>query len=171
MEMMNELIEKYFRGETSLSEEKVLKQYFSTGNVSPEHEIYRALFEVFEQETKETAIHPVHVALINQRSIKRIWFQTFAITGIAATLLLLVWIKLPQSSDNFAVISGNRIDNTEYVQRYTLKKFNKVNTILARSMKPMQNFNKVRKGMEPLQSLSDVRDKMEDLQDKLQFNK
>jgi len=169
MEMMNKLLEKYFRGETSLTEEKELKHYFSTGNVSPEHEMYRPLFEAFEHELKETVIRPVPEALTEQKKVKRIWFQSFAITGIAATLLLLLWIKLPRTSDNFALIGGNRIDNTEYVQRYTTKKLNKVNIILARSMKPMQSFNKVRKQMEPLQSLSDVRDKMEDLQDKLQF--
>jgi len=169
MEMMNELLEKYFRGETSLQEEKELREYFSTGNVSPDHQIYRALFENFEQELKETVHHPVHRFIPEVKIKKRIWIQSFAITGIAATLILLVWIRLPQSSEDFAVINGNRIDNTEYVQRYTEKKLTKVNAILARSMKPLQSFESVRKNMHPLENLSDVRSKMEDIQNKLQF--
>ena len=169
MEMMNELLEKYFRGETTLQDEKELKQYFSTGNVSSEHEIYRALFDVFRQELSETNVRPVSVALPDQKRIKRTWIQTFAFTGIAATLILLLWIQLPQYSDNYAVIGGTRINNAEYVQRYTEKKLTRVNHMLARSMKPMQSFSKVRKNMQPLQNLSEVRTKMDEIQNKLQF--
>jgi len=169
MEMMNELLEKYFRGETTLQEEKELRQYFSTGNVSPEHQIYSALFENFEQEMKETAPRPVHRFLPEVKIRKRIWIQSFAITGIAASFILLFWIRLPQSSEDFAVINGKRIDNTEYIQRYTEKKLIKVNTMLARSMKPLQSIKSVRQNMQPLENLSDVRSKMEDIQNKLQF--
>jgi len=90
MEMMNELLEKYFRGETSLAEEKELKKYFSEGNVAAVHEIYRALFEEFRQELNETAKTPLKKVIPVQRKIKRIWIQTFAYTSIAATILLLV---------------------------------------------------------------------------------
>jgi len=168
MEMMNELLEKYFRGETSLIEEKELKQYFSTANVAPEHEIYRSLFEVFELELKETAISPVIIDLSKKSKIRRIWVPAFALTGIAAILILLLWVQIPASTENYAVIRGNRIDNTEYVQQYTVKKLNKVNRILARSMEPMKSFNNVRKNIEPLQNLLDRR-KINDEQNKLQF--
>ena len=164
MEMMNELLEKYFRGETSLAEEKELKKYFSEGNVAAGHEIYRALFEEFRQELNETAKTPLKKVIPVQRKIKQIWIQTFAYTSIAATILLLVWIQFPQTKENFAVIGGNKIENPEYVQRYTEKKLSKVNNILARSMEPMKSFNKVRQDVEPLQN---VRNKMNAIQNKL----
>jgi hypothetical protein len=166
---MNELLEKYFRGETSLAEERELKRYFISGNVAAEHEIYRALFEEFKLESNETANVPLKKVIPEQRKIKRIWFQTFAYTAIAATLLLLVWIQFPQANDDFAVIDGKKIENPEYVQRYTEKKLSKVNNILARSMEPMKSFNKVRQDMEPLQNVRDVRNKMNAIQSKLKI--
>ena len=113
---MNDLLEKYFRGETSLSEEKELKHYFSTGNLVPEHELYRPLFGVFELELNDTAITPLIKVIPKQRKIKHIWIKTFAYTGIAATLLLLLWVQLPRTSENYAVINGTRNDTQEYVQ-------------------------------------------------------
>ena len=171
MEMMNELLEKYFRGETSLAEEKELKQYYSSGKVAPEHEIYRALFDVFNEEKTEKAVSPLKKVIPGQKIVKRIWFRTFAFTGIAATIALILWVKLPQETDNYAFIGGNRIENTEFAQQYTLKKLNHVNQMLAKSMKPMKSFNHVRETMEPMQNLADIRDKMDDIQNKLKFKK
>ena len=167
MEMMNELLEKYFRGETTLTEERELKRNFITGNVAPEHEIYRALFEEFKQEKTETANAPLKKVIPEQRKIKRIWFQTFAYTAVAASLFLLVWIQFPQATEDFAVIDGKRIENQEYVQRYTEKKLNKVSNILARSMEPMRSFKKVRQDMEPLQNVRDIKAQMNAIQSKL----
>jgi len=171
MEMMNELFEKYFRGETSLAEEKELKQYYSVGKVAPEHEIYRALFEVFNEEKTEKAVSPLKKVIPGQKIVKKIWFRTFAFTGIAATIALLLWVKFPQETDNYAIISGNRIENSEYAQQYAMKKLNHVNHMLAKSMKPMKSFNQVRQTMEPMQNLTDIWDKMDDIQNKLKFKK
>ncbi|MGX7666814.1 hypothetical protein [Flavobacterium pedocola] len=57
------LIEKYFSGETSIAEEKELKAYFSSSNVAPHLENYRAVFGYFgqakqEQFTKTVPLQP-----------------------------------------------------------------------------------------------------------------
>jgi hypothetical protein len=169
MEMMNELMEKYFRGETSLAEEKELKQNFLAGNVSPELEIYRNLFGVFDQELTEKAVSPLAKVLPEQRKTKRIWFQSFFATGIAATIAIFLWVQLPPTSLNYTVIGGTRIDNTEFAQRYAAKKLSKVNTMLARTMSPLKSLNKVRENIEPLKNISDIRLKMEDIHNKLQI--
>jgi hypothetical protein len=169
MEMMNELLEKYFRGETSLAEEKELKQYFLTGNVSPDLEIYRNLFGVFDQELTEKAISPLIKVLPKQRKVKRIWFQSFFLTGIAATIVILLWVQLPSTSLNYTVIGGTRIDNTEFAQRYAAKKLSKVNTLLARTMRPLKSLNKVRENIEPIKNISYIKLKMDDIHNKLQI--
>jgi hypothetical protein len=169
MEMMKELVEKYFRGETSLVEEKELKQYFSTENVSPELEIYRALFSEFVQELNEKAISPLIKVLPKQRKVKRFWFQSFITSGIAATIVFLLWMQLPQSTENYTIIAGKKIDNTEFTQRYALKKLSKVNVILAKTMSPLKSFNKVRENIEPLKNITDLRLRIEDIQNKLQL--
>jgi hypothetical protein len=169
MEMMNELIEKYFRGETSLAEEKDLKQYFSTGNVSPELEIYRNLFSEFVQELNEKALFPIIKELPIQRKMKRVFFQSFMVSGIAAMIVLLLWVQLSPSTTNYTIIGGTRIDNKEFAQRYAAKKLSKVNAMMAKTMDPLKSFNKVRANIEPLKNISDIRLKMDDIQNKLQI--
>lgn len=43
------LIEKYFQGETSIAEEKELRSYFSSPNVAPHLEQYKAMFGYFTE--------------------------------------------------------------------------------------------------------------------------
>lgn len=47
---MNDLLEKYWNGETTLVEEQQLRDYFSSEKVSAEHEVYRSVFNTFELE-------------------------------------------------------------------------------------------------------------------------
>jgi hypothetical protein len=47
---MNELLEKYWEGNTSLQEERQLKAYFKSNHVAADHEVYRSLFHSFEME-------------------------------------------------------------------------------------------------------------------------
>lgn len=166
---MNELLEKYFRGETSLAEEKELKQYFAAGNVTATHEPYRALFGAFEQESEGKAVTPLKKVLPKQQTVKRIWIKTFAYSGIAAAILLAVWIQRPQEQETYAVVAGKRIEDTEYAQKYAEKKLNKVNQMLQNSMKPMQSLETVRKSFEPMQKIGETREKLDEIENKIQL--
>ncbi len=44
------IIEKYFEGESSLEEEKQLRDYFNRSEVKPELKVYKPLFQYFEAE-------------------------------------------------------------------------------------------------------------------------
>jgi hypothetical protein len=169
MERMNELLEKYFNGTTDLTEEKALKQYFAGTNIAKEHEPYRALFNAFGDELTETAINPLKKVSPKQKSIKRIWIRTFAYSGIAATILIALWIQRPNQSENYAIVSGNRIEDPEYVQEYTEKKLNKVNEILHNSMKPMKSVETVRQSLQPIQKIVETRRKLEQIENNIQF--
>ncbi len=169
MEKMNELLEKYFRGETSLDEEKELKKYFLFGNVKSEHEPYRALFEVFDMEVHEKAETPLKKVTFIQHREKHTWIKTFSYSGIAAAIILALWIQRPKQSDDFAIISGRRIDNSEYAQKYAAEKLNKATFILRSSMKPLKSFATVRKSMEPMKKISDTREKLHEIKNKIQF--
>ncbi len=47
---INNLLEKYWEGESSLQEEETLKQYFNNGKVAPQFEQYQSLFQYFKEE-------------------------------------------------------------------------------------------------------------------------
>jgi len=50
MNNIEQLIDKYFRGETTLEEEAQLRRYFQRPDIAPELETYRPLFGLLEQE-------------------------------------------------------------------------------------------------------------------------
>lgn len=169
MEKLNEILEKYFRGETSLIEENELKKHFLSDHVAPEHEVYRSMFIAFEQEKQETINPSKKIFDPRKRSLKRLWIQTFSYSGIAAAILLTLWIQRPVPSENYAVVSGTRIEDSEYAQKYVERKLNKASEILTNGLKPLQSIDKVRESMKPMEKISETREKIEEIQDKLQF--
>ena len=169
MERINELLEIYFRGETTLTEENELKNYFRSNKMSKEHAVYQLMFRTFDEESNETTLQPVEKIKPEQKRIKNRWIQAFAYTGIAASLVLALWVQRPKQPENFAVLSGNKIQDTEYAVKYTEKKLNQVNDILNRSMKPMQKVQNVGKGLQPIQKISNIREQLNEIQNKLQI--
>lgn len=169
MEKLNELLDKYFRGETSLSEENELKKHFLSDKVAPEHEVYRSMFVVFEEEKLETIDPSEKLIEPRKRSLKRLWIQAFSYSGIAAAILLTLWIQRPVPSENYAVVSGTRIEDAEYAQKYVERKLNKASEILTNGLKPMQSIDKVRESLKPMEKVSEIREKIVEIQNKLQF--
>jgi uncharacterized protein HemX len=66
---MEALLEKYFEGETSIAEEKELKDYFSSPNVAPHLEQYRPLFGYFTKAKEDTFTQKVSLYSKKQKNI------------------------------------------------------------------------------------------------------
>jgi len=148
MERINELLEKYFKGETTLAQENELKQYFTSNKiVEAEHEAYRALFVAFGEEKKETAPISLSGALVPQHKPRRFWIKTFSYSGIAATLLLALWIQRPQQENDYAIINGRRIDDPQYAQEYAEKKLNAVHEMVQNGLKPLRDVEILKKNI------------------------
>ncbi|MEI6751934.1 MAG: hypothetical protein WCK78_02080 [Paludibacter sp.] len=169
MERINELLEKYFRGETTLTEENELKNYFRSNKISYEHAAYEPLFRTFDEESNESVLRQIEKIKPEQKRILSNWIQAFAYTGIAASLVLALWVQRPKQSENFAVLSGNKIQDTEYAEKYAEKKLNQVNDILNRSMKPMQKVQNIGKSIQPIHKISNIREQINEIQNKLQI--
>lgn len=169
MEKAKELLEKYFRGESTVTEESELKQYFRNIPVSPELEKYSVLFSAFEEELLEKASKPTVKLAVKQKKVKRLWIQSFIYTGIAASLLIALWVQYPNQTNNYAMVSGKKIQDTEFAEKYAETKLNQVNNVLNRSMKPMRNIEKVRTDLHPINRLSNVKQQIDEIQNKLQI--
>ena len=169
MESINELLEKYFSGETTLAEESQLKQYFISENVLPDHEIYRSLFETFDAELQDKSANPTAKVQPVRKKTTHIWIKTFAYTGIAATLLLTLWIRRPQESENYAVVGGKRIQDNEYAEKYTAQKLNEIHDLLHNSMQPINSIEKVRSGLQPIHKLESVKKTINRIENNIQI--
>jgi len=170
MEKINELLEKYFRAETSLAEENELKIYFSGSTVAKEHEVYIPLFNAFITEKQQKPdIESIKSALLKQQSTKRLWMKSFIYSGMAATILLFLWIQRPVTTENYAIVSGNKIEDSEYAQQYAEKKLNRVNQILKNTMEPMQSLKTIKRSLRPMQKINETREQLNEIQQKIQF--
>jgi len=86
MELNNieQLLEKYFEGETSVAEEQQLKEYFNSELVASDLEVHKPLFSYFSQSNKDKMnFSPI---LPSKKRIYTVWI------GVAASLLFIVVI-------------------------------------------------------------------------------
>lgn len=78
------LLEKYFQGETSIAEEKELRNYFSSQDVAPHLEQYKAMFGFFIQAKQQ------EYAKEFPQSTQKTKFKWLSIAATVAVLLGLV---------------------------------------------------------------------------------
>jgi len=155
MERIDKLLDKYFKGETTLAEEAELKQYFANGNIAPEHKPFCALFQAFGEELQQKSTAPVTKVLPMQQTGRRMWVRTLVYSGIAASLVLAVWIQRPCQEEDYAIIRGRRIDNPEYAQRYAEKKMNDVNEMLQHRLKPLRDAEALKENLRNVRESGD----------------
>jgi hypothetical protein len=131
------LLEKYFAGETSLSEEKWLQEYFNNNKIEQkDHEYAREIFRYFRQEAS---------MVYRKDSKPQTRFNRAFITrmaGIAAALMILAstlfFLNKPREPIAYAYINGMpvtdkdlAIEETEKVLLLVSNQFNRSTTDLS----------------------------------------
>lgn len=80
---IEELLEKYFQGETSIVEEKELTNYFSSSNVAQHLEQYKPMFGYFSLAKQETSSQKGSLISENEsKGLKRIWWSAAASVAV-----------------------------------------------------------------------------------------
>lgn len=101
---IEKLLEKYFEAETTLEEEKLLRNYFISEDVASHLEHYKTLFSAFSTSNKEEFVVQFELKPQNQLNYK--WL------GTAAAILVLVGLYLGNSY--------REQKQAEYAYRHTL---------------------------------------------------
>lgn len=121
-------MEKYFEGETSSSEEKVLREYFTSGEVSEHLRIHSPLFFYFEEEIGKEERTAAEIKIPWRRRKALLW-----VSGVAAAILLLLGIGqfyiFPGKrycSDNYVVINGRCYTDPHTVREHALNALQEV---------------------------------------------
>ncbi|WP_025741384.1 hypothetical protein [Aquimarina pacifica] len=91
MELSNieKLLEKYFEGETTISEEKELKVYFTSETVPSHLQKYQYLFKYFSEESTVSARRDLKLTAHNKKS--------YAWVGMAASIALIVGLFMART--------------------------------------------------------------------------
>lgn len=148
MENINNLLEKYFRAETSIAEEQQLKSYFTSDRVLPEHLPYKALFETFSAEALQQM--PVRNVKTVRKSKSVLWWSSLSVSGIAASLILAFWFFSVDASADYAFVHGQKVDNQEIVQDLANEKLLHVNGLISKTMKPVGELQTIKENLKPL---------------------
>ncbi|WP_298648045.1 hypothetical protein [uncultured Proteiniphilum sp.] len=165
MNGIDNLLEKYFNGVSSTEEEKRLKNYFKGAGVLPEHEVYRPLFAVFNNERQIKA----PVMIFPYKKIKRPAFTRRIIipaAGAAAVVLLAITLstlnrRCPQPAEYVVIVNGKQVVNPYKARQYAESMFWEAEKIVERSHQPFREAADMKKNLNAEKILRETEQKIE----------
>jgi len=158
--VIEDLLEKYYNGETTLEEEKQLKEFFLREQVpvhlEPEAELFRTMHAVSEQkmddadfdrkfmERIETPVIPVY------SSRRKFYFSL----SLAAAILLLVGLLFTFRDAFYKRSFENTISDPQLAYSETRKALMLVSINFNEGLNQVQHLSGFQKGMDEMQKLS-----------------
>lgn len=133
--IIDDLLNRYFEGETSCEEERQLRAFFASSDV-PEHlVVYKPLFAYFDEEIKKEQLPEE----IKYKESKHIWFTRksvfYILSGVAACVLAIVGItRIYMISEpcpctgNYVVINGRCYTDMHKVRSFAVEALREVAT-------------------------------------------
>lgn len=129
MRHIEELLDKYFEGETSAAEEQELRQFFSSDAVPEYLRIHQPLFAYFAEEIRKEEATAVRRQMPQRRRVL-LW-----VSGVAAAVLLLLGIGQVYvfpgrtfCSENYVVINGRCYTDPHTIREHALNALQEIST-------------------------------------------
>ena len=126
---IDELLNRYFEGETSSEEERELRAFFTSGNVPDRLAVYTPMFTYLEEESRKERQPDEALIPFTLRSV------LYLVSGIAASFLLLLGLNHLLNpvdpcfcSDNYVVINGRCYTDIHKVRSMALEALQEVAT-------------------------------------------
>ncbi|WP_042372209.1 hypothetical protein [Bacteroides neonati] len=129
------LLTKYFEGETTCEEERELRQFFTSGIVPEQLEMYRPMFAFLAEENKtdkkKGAVPTAHTSVDNNRILHPRRILLYSLGGIAAGLLLLLGIAgigypFHEKPDSYVIIDGKQYTDAKLIHQQATAAFEEV---------------------------------------------
>ena len=148
---IQELLQRYFDGATSLDEERELQRYFTGSDIPGSLKVYQPMFAYFDE---ERAVMPPKPKAV----VRNIRLGLSVLTGVAASIAILFLVGLPQTQpEHYAYyVDGKRV----YNEAAALESAEDKLQLLAASMQKAQNsmaaFEKVQDTHQALQQFDKI---------------
>ena len=136
LQKIEQLINKYFQGETTISEENELKNYFSSNAVAPHLQDYQSIFGYFTNAQNEKFTKPILLKTKKQNSY--MWLS------VAATVIIMLGVGtfMYLNNQNANAFKGcNDHDNPELVLKETQKALNLVSKHINTGIESVEYIN------------------------------
>ncbi len=152
---VKQLLQRYFNGESSLAEERLLERYFQSGNVATDLKEYigyfsgiSALSETGRDEELEGEI--MDFILKNEPKVKpnNRWLWQM-VSGIAASIIIVIsgLLFFQQNEEQFK----DTFDNPELAYAYAEETLGYISAKYSKGMSGLANFDKLETATEPMQ--------------------
>lgn len=135
MKDLDKILDRYFEGETTLDEEKTLREYFQQDNIPEEYAMYAPMFRFFVEE------RAVEIPKESKIPVKRRKLSAYIWGGVAAGILLAVGIKAVYSyqenyntSKSMVYIDGKKISDKSILNKQALISIQNVSDIDAETL-------------------------------------
>ncbi|MBW6535972.1 MAG: hypothetical protein K0B11_13275 [Mariniphaga sp.] len=149
------LLQRYFNGESSLAEERLLESYFLSGNVADELKEYTGFFSGISKLTENGTDEKLEVEImdfimknepIEKPKTRWLWQM---VTGIAASIIIVIGglLFFQQSEEQFK----DTFDNPEIAYAYAEETLGYISAKYNKGLSGLANFNKLETAMEPMQ--------------------
>ena len=148
---IQELLQRYFDGATSLDEDRELQRYFIRNDIPDHLKVYRPMFVYFAE---ERAVMPPKPKAV----VRNIRLGLSILSGVAASIAILFLVGLPEKqADRYVYfVDGQRV----YNEAVALESAENKLQFLAASMQKAQNsmaaFEKVQGGNQALQQFDKI---------------
>jgi hypothetical protein len=156
MKNIEEILEKYFAGETSLAEELFLSDYFSADENIPEHlSSYKYIFCGLKEESQMFIDNSFDDKIMSLIAKKQRVHRTFlySLSGIAATLFLGIFLFFSHGNKAYVVENGIRNNSEEAANKAAEDALKQVSMPLQKSLQ----------FLEPLSGLKNSEGTFEDM--------
>jgi len=150
---INELLQRYFDGATTLDEERDLQRYFAQSDVHESLKVYRPMFAFFAE---ERAVQPP----AQNHAARKIRIGLSMITGIAASIAILFMVGIPKttSDDYVYYVNGQRVFDESAALALAENKLQLLSASMQKAQNSMATFEKVQETNQSLQQFSKISD-------------
>lgn len=109
---LDQLLKKYWSGDSSIEEEKMLNKYFTGAQVDEKHLVFKPLFAFFQHEKNIALKEPIQLKTKEQR-IRWIYPAVRAAAVIIALVIIWVLIKPDPANVSQEVVLHDSYDDPE----------------------------------------------------------
>jgi hypothetical protein len=163
-------LEKYFDGNTSLEDEKILKDFFQGESIPPHLVSLKETFNYFSQEKTKDELDESfddkvlskigHFEISHKRQTRRRFI--YYASGIAASILII--ISIFTNIDPFTSTLKDTFDDPEIAFNETKRALILVSETLNRGVKPVEKIAKFDDGMEQMEKFKSLGTGMEEFE-------
>lgn len=167
---IEKLLEKYFDGDTSLEEEKILKDFFKEDSIPPHLASLKEVFNYFSTENfndrlgdtfNQKILSKINDFEADDKHIKRRRIFYY-VSGIAASILII--ISIFTKFDPFRSKLNDTFENPQAAYIETQKALLLVSEMLNRGLKPVDNMATFEDGMEQMSRVKSLGSGMEEVE-------